>query len=161
MIRGNMGGYMPARDTPSPRFLAMTSTFGRLRKIKFLAWSAWTWWTGPPKRSTTPRAIIRSVAALYPSNTCPDLVWDISLNLCDRYHNAAPDSGRRPWLDTVPCLRTSRKALIHTARLPPFQGPLRLLFLLSHRPTQMISAGRRSRWPLGTTSRLSQGKHQR
>ena len=53
MIRGNMGGYMPARDTPSPRFLAMTSTFGRLKKIKFLAWSAWTWWTGPPKRSTT------------------------------------------------------------------------------------------------------------
>ncbi|KAF2660082.1 hypothetical protein K491DRAFT_109426 [Lophiostoma macrostomum CBS 122681] len=50
LIRGVMGGYMPARDTPSPLFISLVPVFSRLKKIKFLAWSAWSWWTGPPKR---------------------------------------------------------------------------------------------------------------
>jgi hypothetical protein len=51
LIRGVMGGYMPARDTASPQFIALVPVFSRLKKIKFLAWSAWTWWSGPPKQS--------------------------------------------------------------------------------------------------------------
>ncbi|KAF2466331.1 uncharacterized protein BDR25DRAFT_237443 [Lindgomyces ingoldianus] len=50
LIRGSMGSYIPSRDKPSPRFLAMLPLLRHLKKVKFLVWGGWDFWFGPPKR---------------------------------------------------------------------------------------------------------------
>ena len=48
--RTNMGAYIPKRDAPSPRFLALVPMLSRVRKVKFVVWGAYEWWKGPQQR---------------------------------------------------------------------------------------------------------------
>lgn len=45
--RTNMGAYIPNRETPSPRFLALVPLLSRVKKVKFVVWGAYDWWKGP------------------------------------------------------------------------------------------------------------------
>jgi hypothetical protein len=48
--RTNMGAYIPKREAPSPRFLALVPLLSRVRKVKFVVWGAYDWWKGPQQR---------------------------------------------------------------------------------------------------------------
>jgi hypothetical protein len=48
--RTNMGAYIPEREAPSPRFLALVPLLSRMRRVKFVVWGAYDWWKGPQQR---------------------------------------------------------------------------------------------------------------
>jgi hypothetical protein len=48
-VGGGFGLYVPPRNRPSPRFIAIAPMLGEVRKIKINVWAGWDWWFGPPK----------------------------------------------------------------------------------------------------------------
>ena len=67
--RDSMGYCIPEKKDPSPRFMALTPLLGRLKRIKFMVWAGYEWWSG---ESTRPIAKTRRLQKARLSRTSAD-----------------------------------------------------------------------------------------
>lgn len=64
VFRGTMGFYVPERKEPSPRFIGLAPLLGRLKKIKFIVWAGFDWWSGASTRPIVNAARTRTKKAI-------------------------------------------------------------------------------------------------
>ncbi|KAF2678052.1 hypothetical protein K458DRAFT_446655 [Lentithecium fluviatile CBS 122367] len=91
-FRGTMGFFVPVRDVPSPHFLSFLPLLGRIKKMKFIVWAGYDWWSG---NSTRPVISIDRSRRAKPKRTWPDQT-DVQQPSVRREDDSIPSQARRP-----------------------------------------------------------------